>query len=158
MAALIHRAATLAALLIVGCGLASPKDLISEGHRAIDSGNSTLAQSKFTEALKTLKPGDAQFIEARIGIAEAWIAADAKKAREEFLTLASQYPNQVEEKDFAFVGAQMLSAGKYSDAIGVLSASQARFGGASPELDALIERLKSEEVSTEQEHEPLTTL
>ena len=47
----------LLAALLFACSSSDPKSLIKEGHDALGSNDSTKAQSKFSEALKGLKPG-----------------------------------------------------------------------------------------------------
>ena len=133
--------------LLLACGSSDPKTLIGEGNKALGSSDFKTAQSKFTEALKELKPGDAAYIEAKLGLVQALIQAEPKKATAEFLALATQCPGQVGEKDFDFIGGQMVSAHKYLDAIDLVDAGIKRAGGESPKLKLQMSRIKKEAAS-----------
>jgi len=133
--------------VLFACGSSDPKTLISEGHAAQGKGDSKTAQARFTEALKGLKPGDAAYIDAKLGLVEALISNEPKKATAEFLALATEFPKQVGEKEFAFVGGQMVSAKKYMDAIDLVDAGIKRAGGNAPTLKAQMERIQKENVN-----------
>jgi hypothetical protein len=139
--------AVLLTALLFACGSPDPKTLISDGHKALGAGDSKTAQAKFTEALKSLKPEDAQYIDAKLGLVEALIDSEPKKATDEFLSLAAAFPKAVTEKEFAFIGGQMVSKHKYLDAIDLVHAGIKRAGGESPGLMVQIERIKKEAAS-----------
>ncbi|HTF87747.1 MAG TPA: hypothetical protein VK843_05015 [Planctomycetota bacterium] len=135
--------AFLMTVLLVACGSSDPKTLVSDGHKAQGSGDSKTAEAKFTEALEELKPGDALYIEAKLGRIEALIAKDAKLAKDEFLTLAAS-TDMVGEKDFTYIGGQLVSAHKYLEALDLVHKGIQRAGGESPALMVQIERIKKE--------------
>ncbi|MEO6710859.1 MAG: hypothetical protein ABIP42_14865 [Planctomycetota bacterium] len=130
-------------VLLVACGSSDSKTLIIDGHKAQGSGDSKTAEAKFDEALKGLKPGDPLYIEARLGRIEALIAKDAKLAKDEFLALAAS-TDLVVERDFTFIGGQMVSAHKYLEALDLVHTGIQRAGGESPQLMVQIDRIKKE--------------
>ena len=144
--------------LLFACSSSDPKTLIKEAHTAQGSGDSATAQKKYNEALKELKPGDELFIEAKIGLVEAQIRADAKKATADFLELAKAYPAKVNEKEFVFIGGQMVSAKQYLDAIDLLHEGIKKAGGESPNLMVQINRIKKEAASDKAVNDKLAGL
>ncbi|MEO6710857.1 MAG: hypothetical protein ABI054_12740 [Planctomycetota bacterium] len=146
MSELIHGAAILLALLLVGCAPASPQTLISEGHAAIGSGDSRRAQCRFSEALKKLRPGEDQFIEASLGLIEALIKTDVERAQSEFMTLATTSPDRIGEKEIMFLAGYMLSANMEEAAIELVTSGFDRFGADSLVLKAMLARIKREHV------------
>ncbi len=140
-------AAVLLLALLFACGSSDPKSLISEGNAALGSSDFKTAQSKFTEALKTLKPGDAQYIDAKLGLVEALIPDAPNKSNEEFLALSAAFPAKVGEKEFVHVSGLMVSARKYIEAIALITAGIKRAGGESPQLMLQIERIKKEAIN-----------
>jgi len=136
--------AALAVSALLSCGSSDPKSLVSAGHTAQGNGNSKEAEAKFKEALKSLKPEDPLYFEARLGVVEALIATDAKGAAAEFFELDKACPGKIGEKQFEFIGGQMVSAKKYADAVEFVHQGIVRAGGESPGLMAQIERIKKE--------------
>ena len=139
-------AAILLLPMLIACGPADPTALISEGHRALSSSDSATAQAKFTEALTVLHSGDAQFVEAKLGLVEARIRGEPKQAGLDFLALVDTSPSQMGEKEFVYIAGQMVSAHKHSEAIDLITAGIKRSGPKSPKLMLLIERIKKEAV------------
>jgi hypothetical protein len=140
-------AAALLSTLLFACGSSDPESLIKAGHEAQGKAQSKEALAKFEEALKTLKPGDALYVEAKLGAIEACIADDPKKATDEFLALAAALPDQIDEKKFVYIGGQMVSAQKYSEALDLVHAGIKRSGGESPALMLQIDRIRKESVN-----------
>lgn len=137
-------AAAVLATVLVACGSSDPKTLIAEGQKALGSGDSTTALAKFTEASAALKPGDAQFLDAKMGMIEALVPTATKQATDEFLALAKSFPDQIGEKQFIYIGGQMISSRKYLEAIALIDAGIKRFGPEATDLRSMIERIKQE--------------
>lgn len=134
-------------LFAVGCGGSDPKQSISEGQSALGSGNSKAALQHFEEALGKLKPGDPDFIEAKMGQIEALIAIDATKSKNEFVALAKGYPDAVGQKQFKYIGGQMANGKRFVEAIEVTDTGIKRFGAEATDLKDLMARIKKEAVA-----------
>ncbi len=139
--------AALLALALAACGSSDPKDLIKEGNTALGSNDSATALAKFDEALKSLKEGDALYLDARLGKIEALIAGEPKKAAAEFLELSAKFPDKVGNKEFIYMGGKMVSAHQYLDAIDLVHNGIKRAGGEAPALMVMIDRIKKEAAS-----------
>jgi len=150
--------AALAAGALLSCGSSDPKTLVTEGHTAQGKGDSKAAEAKFQEALKSLKPDEPLYVEARLGIVEAMIATDAKKAADEFFALEKTCPGKIGEKEFLFIGSQMVSAKKYLEAVDLLHQGIQRAGGKSPTLLVQIDRIKKEAASDKAVNDKLHSL
>lgn len=140
-------AAAVLSLVLLACGSSDPNDLIAAGHKSLSSGNSKDALDKFTKAAEGLEPSDPQFIEAKLGMVEALIPEHPAKATEEFLSLGKVFPEQVGEKEFIFMGGQMVNSKKYLEALDLVDSGIKRFGAESTKLHAMIDRIKMEAAS-----------
>jgi hypothetical protein len=132
------------ALSTASCSDPDPKTLISDGRTALGKGDAKGALDDFQKALKVLKPGDPQFVEAKMGEVEALIAIDAKKSRDEFLALAKGFPDQVTQQQFSYVSGQLANGKRYDEAIDVAHAGKTRFGAEATKLTELIDKIKKE--------------
>ncbi|HTF87748.1 MAG TPA: hypothetical protein VK843_05020 [Planctomycetota bacterium] len=130
--------------LLGACDSAEPSKLVSEGNRAIGSGDFEVARSKFSAALESLKAGDSEFLDASLGLVEALITTDPAMASQQFLALADACPNLVGEKQYNYIGGQMVSARKYLEAISLLEVGIVRSGGESPVLMMQVGRIQKE--------------
>jgi hypothetical protein len=129
------------ALALAACS-SDPKELVDAGYEALNSGRSADALAKFDEALGSLKPEDALYVDAKLGVVESLISGEPKKAADEFLALSKEQPERVGEKQFVYISGKMVSARKYMEAIDLVHDGIKRAGGESPELMAQIELIK----------------
>jgi len=134
-------AAALAAVLSA-CGDSDPQSLIADGNKALNTNDPNTALEKFTEAATALKPGDPQYLDAKLGVVEALVPTDAQKASDEFMALVTSFPDQVGEKQFIQVGGRMITERKFDEAAKLIDKGIKRADGESPKLHALIERIK----------------
>ncbi|MEO6710858.1 MAG: hypothetical protein ABI054_12745 [Planctomycetota bacterium] len=134
----------LACALLGACESSDPSKLVSEGQRAIGSGNFEAARSKFSAALESLKAGDSQFFDASLGLVESLITSDPAQASQSFLALADACPELIGEEQYNYIGGQMVSARKYLEAISLLEAGIVRSGGDSPVLMLQVGRIRKE--------------
>ena len=93
-----------------------------------------------------------------MGAIEALITLDGEKAKEEFLQLAKDRPDDVSAKDYSYMGGQMASAAVWSPAIDVLDAGHKRFGKEEPTLEKLLDQIKIEAESNPEVMEKLKGL
>ncbi|MBK8177511.1 MAG: hypothetical protein IPK67_01105 [Planctomycetes bacterium] len=133
--------AVLIALALAACN-SDPQELINEGLAALNSGKSADALEKFDKALGQLKPEDALYVDAKLGLVESMIEGQPKQAADELLALAKSHPAQFGEKQIVYISGKMVSARKYVEAVDLVHESIQRAGGESPALMAQIELIK----------------
>jgi len=125
--------------------LASPPSasaLTDRGYEALGKGNHAEAMEAFERALESLRPADPQYVRAKMGAVEAWIRADASKARKEFLELATSQPEEIGSREYAAVASKMAAAKQFVAAIDVLDAGiQAH--PEDPKLKATMDEVKA---------------
>jgi len=132
------------ALALAACGDSDPQTLIADGNKALNTNDPNTALEKFSEAATALKPGDPQYLDAKLGVVEALVPTDAQKASDEFMALVTSFPDQVGEKQFIQVGGRMITERKYLEAIALIDKGIKRAGGESPKLHALMKRIEQE--------------
>jgi hypothetical protein len=132
-------------LFACSCGGAStPEDLTSRAQDELHSGKHASALSKFRQALETLKPEDAGYLEAKLGAIEARIYGDPAGAQAEFLELAGALPEQIDVRRYCNISGIMANAKQWLPSIAVMDAGMKRFGKDDPKLNQLLEKIKKE--------------
>jgi hypothetical protein len=137
----------LALLPLFACscgGSSAPDDLTSQALDELHSGKHASALTKFRKVLENVKPGDAGYLEAKLGAIEARIHSDPEGAKAEFLELASAHPDQVDARRYSHVGGCLANAKQWVPSINVMDAGIKRFGKDEPKLKALLEKIKKE--------------
>ena len=117
-------------LLSASCGGSSdPSALASSGMEALRSGDHSAAESSFQQALDAIG-GDTshpQYKRSMMGAIEARIHTDAGKAKDDFIALQKALGDKITDKDFQSIANKMGGAGKFKEAIALLTAGKEIF-------------------------------
>jgi hypothetical protein len=116
------------ALFAAGCGHPDPQSLISDGQTSLAEGDAAAALGHFQEAVRGLKPTDPEYVDAKLGEAEAFISLDANKARDEFLALAEARTDRVGQAVFIDFASKLATGRRFTEAVEIVHAGIVRFG------------------------------
>jgi hypothetical protein len=137
-------------LLLAACGGgATPAEHTDAGYTALSAGDGAAALSSFRAALEAIgtDTGHAQYFRAKMGEMEALAEVTPTAARDEFLALAAELPEQVTDKDFSLIGGRLGGSGALEEAVVVLTAGVERYPE-SPHLKQLIDVLGDQATKT----------
>lgn len=127
--------------LLAGCGSSDPAVLTDEGWTAYNSGDRAVAADKFEDALKAIGEDKSHpsYVRARMGLIQSIAGSNAKRAREDFLALAAERPNDIDDADFSKM-ANELYEGDPAEAIALAQRGQELYPE-SPHLAKLVQDL-----------------
>lgn len=133
-------------LSLAACGGGDGASTLEEANAALGSQDYAAARDKFAAAASALDPSDPNYLAARQGEIEALIHVDAEEARNRFLELAADHPEQIGEREYRNVVQKMQAERKATEAVPVLHAAIERFPD-SARLDEMMEQLKKDALS-----------
>jgi len=127
-------------MMFAACGSSDPRALTDQGSSALNSGNFEAAVRNYEKALTALADagdsGGSDWKRAKLGWVQAEARLDAPRAKEEFLAYAKASSGKVTDADYNLIASKFGDAGKFDEAIAILTAGKAAFPE-SPHLDAL---------------------
>ncbi len=123
-------------------GPKDPRKLTRAGEEALASGDYDAAARYFSDALAAIgnDPARSEYSDAKLGHAESLIRADPKKAKEEFLALAREKPETIQDREFNAFASKLGDANNLVEATEVLTVGIEAFPE-SPHLVALRDAL-----------------
>ncbi len=110
-------------LVPVSCGGSKdPKDLNDSASKALAAGDYKAAAADFERALSAIDNDSTSphYTTAKLGHAEALVHSNPTQAKDEFLALAKEKPESIQDDEFSRFGQRLGEVGRFAEAAEVL--------------------------------------